>query len=182
MRGKVLLAAVAMLALSAGAAAAQVPTGAISGRVTDQNGLGVPGATVTATSPNLQGTRTVVTSEFGDYSIPVLPPGDYTVTFELSGFQTVTRTLAVAATQAVPLDVTLAVGGLTERVTVIGTAAPFVQTATIATNYRQELLQTLPSSRTLGAAVILAPNVKATGPGGTTGADGSFVISGAMAF
>ncbi len=182
MRGKVLLAVVLALTVSAATAFAQVPTGAIAGRVTDQNGLGVPGATVTATSPNLQGTRTMATSEFGDYSISLLPPGDYTVTFELSGFQTVTRTLAVAPTQSVPLDVTLAVGGLTETVTVIGNASPFVETATMATNFRQDLLQTLPSSRTLGAAVILAPNVKATGPGGASGGDGSFVISGAMAF
>jgi outer membrane receptor for ferrienterochelin and colicin len=172
----------AQACLVAAAAYAQVPSGTISGRVTDQGGLGVPGATITATSSNLQGERTVVTSEFGDYAIPLLPPGDYTVTVALSGFQTVTRTVAVAPTQNVPLDVSLAIGGLTESVTVVGNAAPFVETATVATNYRQELLQTLPSSRTLGAAVILAPNVKATGPGGTSGGDGSFAISGAMAF
>jgi outer membrane receptor protein involved in Fe transport len=177
-----LAALVVILALSAATAYAQVPTGTISGRVIDQNDLGVPGATVTATSPNLQGSRTVVTSEFGDYSISLLPPGDYTVAVELSGFQTVTRTVAVAPTQTVPLDVTLAVGGIVETVTVTGTAAPFVQTATVATNFRQELLQALPSNRTLQAAVILAPNVKAAGPGGTTGGDGSLVISGAMAF
>ena len=167
MRGPLLI-AVQILVVAA-TAFAQVPTGTISGRVTDQGGLGVPGATVTAASPNLQGERTVVTSEFGDYAIPLLPPGDYTVTVALSGFQTVMRTVPVAPTQIVPLDVSLAIGGLTESVTVVGNAAPFVETATIATNYRQELLQTLPSSRTLGAAVMLAPNVKATGPGGTSG-------------
>src|SRR5688500_4310134 len=170
------------VALAAAVAQAQVPTGTIAGRVTDQNGLVVPGATVTATSPNLQGARTVVTSAFGDYAVPLLPPGDYTVIFELPGFQRVTRTVAVAPTQTVPLDIALSVGGVTETVTVVGSAAPFVQTATSATNFRAELLQTLPSNRTLGAAVLLAPNVKASGPGGTSGGDGSFTISGAMAF
>src|SRR4051812_31338063 len=101
MRVKVLL-AVVCFPVMAGAAAAQVPTGTISGRVLDQGGDGVPGATVTATSPNLQGERVVVTSMYGDYSIPLLPPGDYTVRVELSGFQTVNKKVAVAATQTVP--------------------------------------------------------------------------------
>ena len=93
MRGRVLakgwMVAVC-LSLVAGSAHAQVPTGTIAGRVTDQNGLVVPGATVTTTSPKLQGSRVVVTSAFGDYAIPLLPPGDYTVIVELSGFQRVT--------------------------------------------------------------------------------------------
>src|SRR5688572_31195098 len=114
----------AWLCLCATAAMAQVPTGTISGKVVDQDGGAVPGATVTATSPNLQGERTVVTSEFGDYAIPLLPPGDYTLTFVLSGFQNVMRTIAIAPTQIVSLDVALAIGGLTESVTVLGNASP----------------------------------------------------------
>lgn len=181
MRVKVLL-AVVCFALLANAAAAQVPTGTISGRVLDQGGDPVPGATITVTSPSLQGERTVVTSMYGDYSIPLLPPGDYTVRVELSGFQTVNRQIAVAATQTVPLDVTLAVGGVQESVTVTANAAAFLETATNATSVRQELTQTLPTSRTLVAAVLLAPNVHATGPNATNGADGSIAIGGAMSF
>jgi outer membrane receptor for ferrienterochelin and colicin len=181
MRLKVFL-ATACLVLLAGVANAQVPTGTISGRVLDQDGGGVPGATITVTSPNLQGERVVVSSMYGDYSIPLLPPGDYTVRVELSGFQTVTRQTAVAATQAVPLDVTLALGTLQESVTVTASATPFLETATNATSVRQELTQTLPTSRTLVAAVLLAPNVHATGPNGTNGADGSIAIGGAMSF
>ena len=94
------------------AAYAQVPTGTISGRVLDQDGGAVPGVTITATSANLQGERVIVTSANGDYSIPLLPPGDYTVVFELTGFQTVTRQTSVAPTQTIPMDVTLAVGGV----------------------------------------------------------------------
>jgi outer membrane receptor for ferrienterochelin and colicin len=161
---------------------AQVPTGSIAGKVLDQSGAALPGVTITATSPNLQGERSAVSSEFGDFSIPLLPPGDYTVVFDLSGFRAVTRMTAVAATQSVSLDVTLAVGGVAEQVTVVAPAAPFVKTATIATSVRQELMQTLPSSRTLVAAVLLAPNVHASGPNSTNGADGSLAIGGAMSF
>ena len=70
-------------------ATAQTTNGTISGHVADAQGLALPGVTVNATSPNLQGVRTVVTSENGDYILSLLPSGTYTITFELSGFQTV---------------------------------------------------------------------------------------------
>ncbi|MBM3818765.1 MAG: carboxypeptidase regulatory-like domain-containing protein [Acidimicrobiia bacterium] len=57
----------ALVLALAGAVAAQSTTGTISGRVVDAQGLPVPGVTVTATSPNQQGTRETVTSENGDY-------------------------------------------------------------------------------------------------------------------
>ena len=182
MRVKVFL-ALLCLALSAARASAQVPTGTISGRVSDSSGGVLPGVTVTATSPNLQGPRVVVTSEFGDYVIPLLPPGAYTITFDLSGFQTVTRQVDVASTEAVPLDAQLGIGGLEETIIVTGEARSFVQTVQTGTTIRASLLSNLPSSRTLTAAIALAPNVKATGPaGGTSGQDGSFSIAGAMAY
>ncbi len=98
-----LLIAVALLAL-AGVATAQTTNGTISGHVADAQGLALPGVTVNATSPNLQGVRTVVTSENGDFVLSLLPSGTYTLTFELSGFQTVTKTVALAPTQILPLD------------------------------------------------------------------------------
>ena len=80
------------MCLCALTASAQVPTGTISGRVIDEKGGVTPGVTVTATSPNLQGPRVTVTSDNGDYAIPLLPPGDYSISFELSGFRSVKRT------------------------------------------------------------------------------------------
>jgi hypothetical protein len=181
MRVKVFL-AVVCLALSAAMAGAQVPTGIISGRVTDSSGGVLPGVTVTATSPNLQGPREVVTSGSGDYAIALLPAGPYTVTFVLSGFQTVTQELDVASTETVPLDAMLGVGGVSEQITVRGEARGFVETVQTGTNIKQSLMATLPSSRTLTGAIGMAPNVNAAGPTATSGNDGSFTISGAMAF
>ena len=163
-------------------AAAQVPTGSVSGRIADSDGGGIPGTTVTASSPNLQGARSVVSSEYGDYSLPLLPPGTYTLTFELSGFRTQTRTVSVAPTQNVALNVTLTVGGVSETVNVVAESSPFVNTATVASSFRQELMVTLPTNRTLSAAVIMAPNVHATGPNNTNGSDGGIAIGGAMSF
>ena len=79
------LIAAALLLATASSLHAQTPTGSITGRVTDGTNLPVPGVTVTITSPNLQGTRTSVTSANGDYIFPSLPPGPYTVTVEPGG-------------------------------------------------------------------------------------------------
>ena len=157
-------------------ARAQSPTGTISGRVISADGLSLPGVTVTAASDNLQGVRVAVTTENGDFIIPLLPPGNYSVTFELSGFQTLTRTTGLAGTQTVPMNVTLAVAGITESVTVVGNAEPFTQTAQVATKFRQDLMSNVPSNRTLEAAVLMAPSVHPTGP------NGAFSIAGATSF
>ena len=86
----------ACLAMATPGFAQGSPTGTISGRVSSDAGP-LPGVTVTATSPALQGSRTAVSSENGDYILPLLPPGAYKVTFELQGFRTVEQTTNVAA-------------------------------------------------------------------------------------
>src|SRR5207247_9124954 len=77
------------------------PTGTVSGHVVDQAGLAVPGATVTASSPALQGVRTATTSENGDYIIQFLPAGDYEVKYEPQGVETTKRParMTMAATE-----------------------------------------------------------------------------------
>ena len=102
---------------------AQSTTGTIAGRVSDPQGLPVPGATVVATSPNLQGAREAVTSTSGEYIFALLPPGTYTLAFELSGFGKVERSVTLSPTQRLPLDVTLDPAGVTETVQVVGTTA-----------------------------------------------------------
>src|SRR5580700_7062088 len=97
----------AALVAPAGSATAQTTNGTISGHVFDAQDLGLPGVTVTASSPNLQGIRTVTTSPNGDYVLTLLPSGVYTVTFDLSGFERVQRTVALAPTQMLPLDATM---------------------------------------------------------------------------
>ena len=65
---------------------AQLPTGTVAGKVASPEGEALPGVTVTVSSPALQGTRSATTSETGEYIIPLLPPGEYEVSFELEGF------------------------------------------------------------------------------------------------
>jgi outer membrane receptor protein involved in Fe transport len=175
---------IAALVLSAPALHAQTPTGTISGRVNDQGSLAVPGATVSITSPNLQGTRTTVTSENGDFIFPGLPPGTYTVAVELSGFATVKQTRDVGAGQPVTVDVTLRPAALSEVVTVTARTDAFTNTVQAATNIQSELLATLPTARTILSAVNVAPAAHATGPnnaitiGGAMSADNLFMLDG----
>src|SRR5688572_18333735 len=79
-------------AATAPLAAAQATQGAIIGVVTDTSGAILPGVSVVATGPALQVPQVeAVTNERGEYRLSPLPPGLYTITFDLSGFQTVKR-------------------------------------------------------------------------------------------
>ncbi|HEY3885651.1 MAG TPA: carboxypeptidase-like regulatory domain-containing protein, partial [Vicinamibacterales bacterium] len=60
-------------------------TGSITGKVTDSSGGVLPGVTVDARSNVLPGPRDTVTGSDGGYTLPALPPGDYTVTYTLQG-------------------------------------------------------------------------------------------------
>ena len=169
---------VAILFLVPSLAFAQsIPTATISGKVT-VDGAGIPGVTVTLASPNMQGTRTTVTSESGDYLVPLLPPGDYTVRFELSGMQTLTRKAALTASRTERLDIEMRAAAVSEAITVTAdtpvTAA--VESTQVSTNFRQELIDQLPVGRTIAAVTLLAPGANSNGPGGNT------IISGAMSF
>lgn len=173
MRVRIVLALLVVLAGAAGAAA-QSTTATISGRVLDVQGSVLPGVTVTATSPNLQGSREVVTSQNGDYILTGLPSGPYTITFTLSGFQTHTRNVVLAPTQVLPVEVKLGPAEITEEVTVVGTSAdPLLKTAQIATNFSQELIANLPTSRDLNSILMMAPGVHPTGPAGAFSFGGS---------
>src|SRR5437660_1455766 len=64
----------------------QVTTGDITGRVTDQQGKVVAGATVTASRQGTGAARTATTNDSGDYIITQLPPGKYDLTAEAQNF------------------------------------------------------------------------------------------------
>ena len=192
MKARNLTTALAILAglsvLTAAPALAQTtPTGTITGTVVDAQGGLLPGVSVTASSPSLQGTRTAVTSKNGDYIIPFLPAGEYTVKFELSGFTPTVLNLRVQLAETVPLTATLAVGGLTEQVTVTAQVnTDFTQSSTAAASYKAEQIERLPVGRDIRGAVLLAPGTTSTGPSGNvtfSGAasyEGLFLLDGVV--
>src|SRR5439155_6247289 len=81
---------IALAVLVSAPAFAQGTTGTLTGTVTT-GGNPLPGATITVSSPRLLGTRTAVSGANGDYNIPALPPGDYSVAFDLEGMQRITK-------------------------------------------------------------------------------------------
>src|SRR5690606_35404396 len=116
-------------------------TGTIQGRVVDEQGAVLPGVTVTATSPALLGQQTAVTSETGNYRFPAVPPGTYTLTFELPGFNTIKRegiqiTLGFTAT----VNVEMGLATLEETVTLTGDS-PIIDTTSTRTQQNFKLEQ-----------------------------------------
>ncbi len=158
--------------LTASLLAQGLPTGTITGRAVSE-GLGLPGVVVTAKSPALQGTRTAVTSMNGDYSLPNLAPGDYTLTFMMTSFQTITRSLRVNASQSAVINVEMRLTSVASEVTVVSTSESISQTTTAASTVSADLTKKLPVTRTLASAVALSPGVNGNGPGGATTISGA---------
>ncbi len=155
---------------------AQNPSGTLTGRVSDDSGGSLPGVTVTAESPKLQGSRVTVTGANGDYKLAFLPPGPYTVSYELDGFKNSIRKVQIAAAQSTYSDIRMELGVVTEEITVSAAQAAISETVTGAMNLQQEELEDLPVSRTLTTVINLSPGVQDTGPSSAPS------ISGAMSF
>jgi hypothetical protein len=118
------LAMTILLAIGVLPSAAQTSSSAVAGVVTDSSGGVLPGVTVTATNGATGFSRTVVTGELGAYRLSELPPGTYSLTFELAGFAPVDRKSIVLTIGAEAVaSVSLQVGSVQESVTVSGEAA-----------------------------------------------------------
>ena len=143
---------------------AQEFRGRINGTVTDNTGAVLPGVTVTATSPALIQPQVQVTGGDGGYRFLALPPGVYTIDFELTGFQNVKRQdVRVIINQTLTVDQQLNVATLQETVTVTGDS-PIVDTSTttMGTNFTKELLTEIPNARDVWAAMAQAPGIQMT--------------------
>jgi len=137
-------------------------TGAINGKITDASGAVMPGVTVTITSPSMQGTRTDTTGADGIYRFSAIPPGDYTVRYELSGFETqIHEGLRVGLGFTATVNVELRVARLSESVTVSG-QSPVVDVATTktSTNFDAQQLASLPNARDFWSILAAAPAIQ----------------------
>ncbi|HBL27258.1 MAG TPA: hypothetical protein DD490_10525 [Acidobacteria bacterium] len=182
--------AVAFLLCTLGSAASAQTTGGIAGRVTDEQGGVLPGVTVEARSPALQGVRTTVSDETGSYRLTLLPPGAYDLSFTLSGFATDNhKAVAVALDDDTVLNPVLRTS-VSEEITVT-TELPLVNTTTseLGTNLDTRSLQTLPTGRNYSSVVQITPGVSSdanpenTGQSsitvyGSTGAENVFYVDG----
>jgi hypothetical protein len=159
MRGALKAAVVAVTLLVPSLAMAQ---GTLTGTVKDQSGAALPGVTVEAASPALiEKVRTAVTDASGQYRIPSLNPGTYTLTFRLSGFSVVKREgIELAGTTTLTIPAELRVGSLEETVTVTGeTPVVDVQNTQRETVLTSDVVAAVPGNRSVGTLLNAVPGL-----------------------
>jgi len=137
-------------------------TGAITGKVTDDQNNPLPGVTVTLTSPSLMGPRALVTDAAGKYRFPALPPGNYSLKAELKGFSgTVQENIRVNTTITLTVDLEIKPTAIEEQVTIVA-QSPTVDiksTETASITLSNEILRNIPYSQYTADIVNLAPGV-----------------------
>jgi outer membrane receptor protein involved in Fe transport len=139
----------------------QSSNGSISGNATDDSGGAMPGVTVTVTNLATGATRSNVTTSAGHYELPLLPPGNYSVSAELSGFQSVKfAKIVVNVGSDTGLNFKMK-PGVTETVTVTA-AAPVIETtrSEVSSVVNEKAIQNLPTNgRNFIDFVLTTPGV-----------------------
>jgi hypothetical protein len=157
--GAWLFACACLLVLSAPAAAQS----SIAGQVTDESGGILPGVTVEVASPALiEKVRSAVTDASGRYNITNLRPGDYSITFTLTGFNTVKREgLSLPDNFTATANASLKVGDLQETITVTG-ESPVVDVQRVQQTQviSRQLLDVLPTGKSWRSAAGLVTAVR----------------------
>jgi len=165
-------------------------TGEIMGRVTDDEGVGLPGVSITATSPNLQGKRAVLSDHNGAFRFSLLPMGIYKLTFELKGFAAVNQeNVHIKLGLVTSVQVSMKVAALEEQLTVVA-ETPLIDKTNADTSFNmssRELAKVPIQGRTINEIMNYTPGVTGvrhntnwgTGGGGTDYGSGSFRGEGA---
>jgi hypothetical protein len=136
-------------------------TGDLTGIVTDVSGAVVPGATVTLRSVGTGESQAHTTSPDGTYRFALLKPGEYEITTQATGFQSLSRVVAVNIGQATTLNLQLQVGAASESVEV-SSAAPLIQTdnGNNLTTFNDRMISQVPNpGNDLTAIAQSAPGV-----------------------
>jgi Carboxypeptidase regulatory-like domain len=174
----------ALLLLATAANLSAQTTGRIQGQILDAQAAVVPGATVTITSPALQGELTQVTDADGRFRFPSVPPGRYLVKAELTNFKTFEQpNVDVGLDRTVTLPITMQLASVAETVTVTA-SSPLVdtQSTTIGINAKAELFNRLPVQRDFYSIARVAPGTTEDRVGtavlGSTGAENQYIIEG----
>ncbi|HYL38107.1 MAG TPA: carboxypeptidase-like regulatory domain-containing protein [Bryobacteraceae bacterium] len=143
----------------------QVPTGIITGTVTDETGAVVPDASVSITHKTTGAVRKITTNAAGIFSAPALDAGEYEVRAEITGFRTTVRDATVTAGNTTTVDMALRVGESKEVVNVEAAAAQInYESHTVAGNIARSTIQDLPLNgrgflqlATLEPGVVMVP-------------------------
>jgi outer membrane receptor for ferrienterochelin and colicin len=165
-------------------------TGSLVGRATDESGGTLPGVTVEAKSPALQGSRVATTDGAGRYRLTLLPPGVYSVSFTLPGFAVDSKAgVTVGLAKESTLD-TILRPAAREAIVVTG-EAPVVDTTSsgLGTNLTTRAIESLPTGRNYSSITQVVPGISSDADPrnpqqgtitvyGSSGAENSFYIDG----
>ncbi|MDQ6760057.1 MAG: TonB-dependent receptor, partial [Acidobacteriota bacterium] len=138
-------------------------TAQITGRVTDQAGAVVPNALITATNSDTGIVRKAPSSQDGYFTVPLLQPGPYQISLEMTGFKSIVRTgVQLAVDQVLRIDFALELGSVSEKVQVVAQAESLEsETATLAQLIQGKQILDLPLlGRNPYALAGLAPGVR----------------------
>src|SRR5262245_8376133 len=151
---------VSALAWATPAVAQGVQVGTVSGVVQSIDKLPLPGVTVTATSPSLQGERMAVSDENGVYYLRGLLPGTYSLSFAIDGFHPAVREgVEVGAGGLAVVDATMSLATITETVTVTAEAPSPMAAPKMSQGYAKEQIDRLLVGRRPFDVGELSPSV-----------------------
>jgi len=161
--------------------AAQSATATLSGTVEDQNGAAIPGVTVTVVNKGTQLKREATTNEQGDFTIPLLPPGGYTVRAQGQGFAPAEfSNLVLNVGDQKSLQIQLKAGDVNAQVQVTSEAPLINESPAVGTVVDRKFLANLPlNGRTFQSLIALTPGV-VLNPGATS-VSGEFSVNGQRA-
>ncbi|HEX3580438.1 MAG TPA: TonB-dependent receptor, partial [Thermoanaerobaculia bacterium] len=135
-------------------------TGTLAGTVKQPDGSPLPGVTVEAKSPSVQGSRIATTDAGGVYRLPVLPPGEYTLTFTIEGFAPASRrNIVVALGREATVDLTMRLSQSAEIT--VSAQAPVIDTGstTSGETLGQRAITALPTGRNYSTIAQVTPGV-----------------------
>jgi hypothetical protein len=144
------------------ALSAQVVQGTITGNVSDSTGALVPGVDIIIKNEDTGVVTRTTSTSGGVYTVTLLPPGKYSITAELTGFQRLEiKGLELGSAQTVRQDLSLQIGSLVDSVTVESSAGLIsTDTTSIQTALATKQLEALPVSlQNIDALLILAAGV-----------------------
>src|SRR5215813_8832308 len=169
----------ALLVIFVGASA-QTPNASVVGRVTDPTGAVIPGVTIKVINTGTNIARQGVSNEIGDFTIPFLPPGRYSLEASSAGFRTYRRAdFTLEVDQVQRIDIPLEIGTAGETVTVTDTP-PALNTESGArgeVTTHEEIAELPLDGRNFSDLAYLTGGVIPRGDGG----DGAYAVNGARA-
>jgi hypothetical protein len=175
-----------VVALTSSVMGQGVQTATISGTLRSADGQALPGVTITATSPQLQGERRATSDANGVYFLSGVPAGTYRLDFSLPGFQAAARRdIQVRSGGLLDVDAALPVAGIAEQVTVTAPAPSSAAAAGAGATYTKREVDSLPVGRRPFDIAELAPGVTTNvfnaaqlTLGGSFGFDNVFMVNG----